>query len=115
MTVLRIVPNLKADDPQALADFYGRFFGLDVAMDAGFIVTLAKGDQPTQLSLACEGGSGTDLPVLSIEVDDIEPVLEALTKAGYPPVYGPVSEPWGAKRFYVKDPAGNLINVLMHE
>lgn len=115
MTVLRIVPNLKTDDPQALADFYGRFFGLDVAMDAGFIVTLAKGDQPTQLSLAAEGGSGTELPVLSIEVDDITPVLDALNKAGHPPVYGPLSEPWGARRFYVKDPAGHLINVLMHE
>ena len=115
MTVLRIVPNLQADDPQALAAFYGRFFELDLAMDAGFIVTLANGDQPTQLSLATEGGSGTKLPVLSIEVDDIAPVLAALEKAGHPPVYGPVSEPWGARRFYVKDPAGHLINVLMHE
>lgn len=99
MAVVRIVSNLITDDPQALADFYRAFFGLDIAMDAGFIVTLAKGDQPTQLSLASEGGSGTELPVLSIEVDDIAPVLEALTKAGHLPVYGPISEPWGARRF----------------
>ncbi|GHC21510.1 hypothetical protein [Aidingimonas halophila] len=29
--------------------------------------------------------------------------------------YGPVSEPWGVRRFYVRDPFGRLINLLQHE
>ena len=115
MAVLRIVPNLHSTDPQALAAFYVDVFGVDVAMDAGFIVTLSNEEQQTQLSLASEGGSGTELPVLSIEVDALEPILERLEKAGHTPTYGPVSEPWGARRFYFKDPAGHLINVLIHE
>ncbi|CAN0601970.1 unnamed protein product [Ectocarpus sp. 12 AP-2014] len=115
MAVLRVVPNLHSSDPQALAAFYVDIFGIDIAMDAGFIVTVAGAEQQTQVSLASEGGSGTELPVLSIEVDALEPILERLEKAGHAPVYGPVSEPWGARRFYVKDPAGHLINVLIHE
>ena len=29
--------------------------------------------------------------------------------------YGPVTEPWGVTRFYVRDPFGRLINVLEHQ
>lgn len=115
MTVLRIVPNLFAKNPQALAAFYADIFGVEIVMDAGFIMTVAGGEQSTQLSLASQGGSDTELSVLSIEVDNIAPVLDRLKKASHPPVYGPIKEPWGVNRFYFKDPAGHLINVLMHE
>lgn len=116
MAVLRIVPDLRSDDPQALASFYARAFEMDVAMDGGFIVTMAGGEQQTtQLSLASEGGSGTELPAISVEVDDLDATLERLDAEGVTPVYGPVDEPWGVRRFYVRDPAGHLINVLVHK
>ena len=28
--------------------------------------------------------------------------------------YGPADEPWGVRRFYVRDPFGRLVNILMH-
>jgi catechol 2,3-dioxygenase-like lactoylglutathione lyase family enzyme len=28
--------------------------------------------------------------------------------------YGPADEPWGVRRFYVRDPFGKLINILSH-
>ena len=28
--------------------------------------------------------------------------------------YGPVNEPWGVRRFFVKDPYGKLVNILQH-
>lgn len=30
-------------------------------------------------------------------------------------IHGPFSEPWGVRRFYVKDPLGKLISILQHE
>lgn len=36
-------------------------------------------------------------------------------KAGIPIEYGPATEPWGVRRFYVRDPFGKLINILQHE
>ena len=116
MAIRRIVPNLPADDPQALAAFYARVFGLDPVMDAGFIVTAAVPGrtQPAQLSLASEGGAGTPLPALSIEVDDLDTTLAAARAANAEIPYGPVTEPWGVRRFYMRDPAGHLINVLTH-
>ena len=52
---------------------------------------------------------------LSIEVDDIEVALRKVRKAGLPIEYGPKSEPWGVRRFYVRDPLGKLVNVMQHE
>ncbi|MGC1135344.1 MAG: VOC family protein [Nitrososphaeraceae archaeon] len=52
---------------------------------------------------------------MSIEVDDIETALRRVKKAGIPIEYGPESEPWGVRRFYVRDPFGKLINILQHE
>ena len=68
-----------------------------------------------QVSFASEGGSGTLVPALSIEVDDIETALARVKNAGIPIEYGPESEPWGVRRFYVRDPFGKLINILQHE
>lgn len=67
-----------------------------------------------QISFASDGGSGTDVPELSIEVDDLREVLCRVREAGIPLEYGPAKEPWGVKRFYIRDPFGRLINILEH-
>ena len=36
-------------------------------------------------------------------------------EAGHEVIYGPVDEPWGVRRFFVRDPHGVLISVLAHE
>ncbi|WP_209021541.1 VOC family protein, partial [Proteus mirabilis] len=66
------------------------------------------------VSFASEGGSGTAVPDLSIEVDDLQQVLERMRKAGIALEYGPVDEPWGVRRFFVRDPFGRLLNILVH-
>jgi predicted enzyme related to lactoylglutathione lyase len=116
MVVARIVADLKSDDPAKTAAFYRAVFELEVAMDLGWICTLAGSTarQPIQLNLASEGGAGTELPVVSLQVDDLETVLERAARFGARPEYGPVDEPWGVRRAYLRDPAGNLINVLTH-
>lgn len=113
MSVLRIVPNLPARDPLALARFYADVFGLDLAHDMGWIGFLtADGGQKIELHTASQGGSDTDLPAISIEVDDLASTESAARAAGATVVYGPADEPWGLRRFYLRDPEGNLVNVL---
>lgn len=115
MSVLRIVPNLPAADPAALAGFYRDLLGLDLQMDHGFIVTLGgTATAGVQLSLAREGVSGTPVPALSVEVDDLDAVLARARTLGVPVVYGPATEPWGVRRFFLRDPGGSLVNILSH-
>jgi uncharacterized glyoxalase superfamily protein PhnB len=37
-----------------------------------------------------------------------------MKSAGFAIEYGPVDEPWGVRRFCVRDPFGKLVNILMH-
>jgi len=84
-------------------------------MDHGWIVTFASPAQMApQVSVATEGGSGTPVPDISIEVDDLDEVERRVREAGLVIEYGPTSEPWGVRRFYVRDPLGRLINILRH-
>lgn len=116
MHVKRIVADLFADNPDEVKKFYKDVLGLDVLMDVGWIVTFGTNElMPVQLNIGLEGGSGTRLPDLSIEVDDLDEVIKRVRSFGVAIEYGPVTEPWGVRRFYVKDPAGNMLNILQHE
>jgi predicted enzyme related to lactoylglutathione lyase len=113
MGVTRIVANLKASDPIALARFYKDVFDLDMPLDMKWITFLtADSTQRIELHTASEGGSGTELPVISIGVEDLDATLEAVRSAGSTVVYGPTTEEWGLRRFSFTDPAGNLANVV---
>jgi catechol 2,3-dioxygenase-like lactoylglutathione lyase family enzyme len=115
MKVRRIVANVAAQDTTQAKAFYHDVLGLDILMDYGWIATYGSPVKAAvQISFASQGGSGTPTPDLSIEVDDVEEALERFKIAGVKIEYGPVDEPWGVRRFYVRDPFGKLINVLMH-
>ncbi|MDF3983677.1 VOC family protein [Luteibacter sp. PPL201] len=115
MSVLRIVPNLATPDVERARAFYGDLLGMAIAMDHGWIVTfVGQGRAAPQISFATEGGSGTPVPDLSIEVDDLDAIHERMAAAGYGTAYGPVNEPWGVRRFFVRDPFGRLLNILSH-
>lgn len=116
MQVKRIIANIPTPDPSIVDGFYHGILGLDLAMDHGWIRTYAGSTKMTvQVSFASQGGSGTLVPDLSIEVDDLDEALRCVQRSKIPVEYGPISEPWGVRRFYVKDPLGRLINILQHE
>ncbi|QND57536.1 VOC family protein [Mesorhizobium huakuii] len=115
MKVRRIVANIETSDIAAAKRFYQDVLGLDLLMDHGWIATYGSQEKmDVQISFAEQGGSGTPVPDLSIEVDDVEAALEGMKAAGFAIEYGPADEPWGVRRFYVRDPFGRLVNILSH-
>ena len=115
MRVKRIVANIETEDIAAARSFYQDVLGMDIVMDHGWMTTYGSSEKMTvQVSFARQGGSGTPVPDLSIEVDDVDAALAAMEAAGFPIEYGPVDEPWGVRRFFVRDPLGRLINILTH-
>jgi catechol 2,3-dioxygenase-like lactoylglutathione lyase family enzyme len=115
MKVKRIVANVETRDPASVRQFYRDVLGLELLMDHGWIATYGSDEKArVQISFASEGGSGTPVPDISIEVDDIEAALVRVKEAGFAVEYGPATEPWGVRRFYVRDPAGKLVNILAH-
>ena len=115
MAVIRIVANIASNELDAAKAFYGDALGMNIVMNLGWIMTFAaEGAVAPQISVAAEGGSGTTVPDFSIEVDNLSDVHRRMKAAGFEIEYGPVTEPWGVTRFYVRDPFGRLVNVLEH-
>ncbi|MES5488276.1 VOC family protein [Bradyrhizobium sp. INPA03-11B] len=116
MKVNRIVANVAASDIAAAQSFYRDILGLEPLMDFGWVATYGSSEtMQVQISFASEGGSGTPVPDLSIEVDDLDEALHRMKAAGIAIEYGPANEPWGVRRFFVRDPFDRLINILRHQ
>ena len=115
MKVTRIVSNIDTQNIAAAKAFYQDVLGLEVLMDHGWITTYGNQEEMrVQISFASQGGSHTLTPDLSIEVDDVDTAFERMKSAGFSIEYGPADEPWGVRRFFVRDPFGKLINILSH-
>lgn len=84
-------------------------------MDHGWIVTLADPEnRRCQLSLLSHDETAAVAPTVSVQVDDVDAVYSAAIGAGAEIVHPLTDEPWGVRRFFVRDPDGNVINVLSH-
>lgn len=106
MIIKRIVSNIAVDDTSKAHHFYVDVLGLEVSMDHGWFVTFASAEQMTpEVSIAREGGSGTSVPDLSIEVDDLDDALRRFGTSDIEIENGPVSEDWGVRRFTSEIPS----------
>jgi predicted enzyme related to lactoylglutathione lyase len=115
MNVRRVVPDFQADDPAASSAFYAEVLGLEPVMDLGWIVTFAApGNPAAQISLIREDATAPVVPDASIEVDDVDAAHAAAQRLGCEIVHPLTDEPWGVRRFFLRDPAGNVLNVVSH-
>ncbi len=113
--VLRIVADLQSPDPARSARFYTELFGLEVVMDLGWVVTLAHPDRPeAQLTLASGDATAIVAPEVSVHVADVDAAYRAALAARAEVLRDLTDEPWGVRRFLVRDPDGHVVNVLAH-
>jgi catechol 2,3-dioxygenase-like lactoylglutathione lyase family enzyme len=116
MDIRRIVPNLKASAPlERSRQFYEGVIGLELAMDLGWIVSFrSRSNTSAQLSVLLNDASAPVHPDVSLEVGDVDEVYRKAEAAGAEIVHPLTDEPWGVRRFFVRDPNGAVINVLAH-
>ena len=115
MTVRRIMPYHESSDFDATRAFYTRVLELDEGNFGGGYIGFGSGQ--AQVLFAPPGGKPA-LPQMGVDVGSREAVDAAHAKAvqdGHEVIYGPVDEPWGVRRFLVRDPHGVVISVLAHE
>ncbi len=115
MSVERVVPDLASQSLDEAKHFYGLVLGLQPVMDHGWIVTLADPHNPSsQISLITHDETAPVVPEVSIQVDDVDAAYAAALQAGSEIVHPLTDEPWGVRRFFVRDPDGHVLNVLSH-
>ncbi len=118
ISILRIVPNIYSMDLEKSKQFYRDFLDMELVMDMEWILTFASKDHPnSQLSILQYDENGrldNSAAFLSIEVSDVDALYERAKNLNCDIVYPITDEPWGVRRFFVKDPNGATINLLAH-
>jgi predicted enzyme related to lactoylglutathione lyase len=114
ISIRRIVSNIQTTNTEQSEQFYTQVLGLVKAMDLGWIQTYVAPENPTtQISLLTRDPSGIH-PNLSVEVTDIDSLYEAAMTQGYAIVYPLTDEPWGVRRFFIREPNGMILNIVSH-
>ena len=115
MTIRRVVPNFRSQQPAENDTFYVDVLGFELAMDMHWIATFVSPTNPTaQVSLISEDLTAPVHPDVSVEVADLDETHRKAVEHGFDIVYPLTDEPWGARRFFVRDPNGVVVNVVSH-
>jgi catechol 2,3-dioxygenase-like lactoylglutathione lyase family enzyme len=114
MTIRRAVPDITTTDPAASSAFY-QLLGFREEMSMGWVINLVSPSNPTaQVILMTKDASASVNPDVSVEVEDVDAVYEAVRATGADIVHPLSDEEWGVRRFFVRDPDGTVVNVVSH-
>lgn len=113
MTASRAVPNVRSDRPADTRDFFVKLLGFEVVMDLGWVVTVTSPANPSaQVNII--GNDDPAAPGISVEVSDVDAAHERAVEQGLEIAYPLRDEPWGVRRFMLREPSGTVVNVLAH-
>ena len=111
----RIIPNLNVRDAGAGHDFYVGFLGLRMEFDLGWVASFRSPEnRAIQVSLVSGDASAPEDSAISVAVDDVDTAYAEARRRGYEIVHPLTEEPWGPRRFFVRDPNGIVVNVIGH-
>jgi catechol 2,3-dioxygenase-like lactoylglutathione lyase family enzyme len=113
VTIERAVPNIRSDHPAETRDFFVDLLGFEVAMDLGWVVTVASPTSPSA-QVTIIGNDDPAAPGISVEVDDVDAVHRRAVERGLEITYSLRDEEWGVRRFMLREPSGTIVNVLSH-
>jgi catechol 2,3-dioxygenase-like lactoylglutathione lyase family enzyme len=113
LTIPRAVPNIRSERPAETRDFFVDLFGFEVAMDLGWVVTVASPTNPS-VQVTIVGNDDMAAPGISVEVDDVDAAHAKALEQGFEIVYALRDEEWGVRRFMLREPSGTVVNVLSH-
>ncbi len=116
MHVTGITADLRVPDIAAARDFYTGYLGLSVAgFDLGWVAQYRSPDGRAQLQLLTRDATAPRDPVVSVKVGaDVDEAYAEARRRGYEIVHPLTDEPWGLRRFFVRAPDGNILNIVSH-
>jgi uncharacterized glyoxalase superfamily protein PhnB len=113
VAIRRAVPNLRSERPAETRQFFVELLGFDVAMDLGWVMTLASPANPTA-QVTVIGNDDPAAPGISVEVDDVDAVHARAVELGLEIAYPLRDEEWGVRRFMLREPSGTTVNIVSH-
>lgn len=114
MRAVEVITNLHTDDVDRAGEFFGILGLPEVAMNQGWVARFTGADAGVGVQVVTRDATAPVDAVATIKVDDVDEAFTAVQRAGYQIVYPLTDEPWGIRRFFVRSPDGDVINVAQH-
>ncbi|WP_116449738.1 glyoxalase superfamily protein [Blastococcus litoris] len=115
MVLHRIITNLNVDDAGTGHEFYEDFLGLEKQFDLGWVASFRSPTNPSiQVSLVAGDATAPEQSACTVAVSDVDAMHAEAQRRGYEIVHPLTQEPWGVRRFMVRDPHGVVLNVVGH-
>jgi predicted enzyme related to lactoylglutathione lyase len=115
MQAKRITANLQVADVDEAKSFYADFLGLSTEeFNMGWVARYTSPETGVHIQLVTQDAKAPENPVISVHTDDVDAAYEEAQKLGYEIVHPLSTEPWGVRRFLVRAPDGNVINIVRH-
>ena len=111
-----ITANLSVPDMAEAREFYQDFLGLSVArFDLGWVANLQSPDGRAVVQLVTRDATAPVDSAISVHIgNEVEAAYEEAQRRGLEIVHPLTEEPWGVRRFFVRAPDGNVINIVSH-
>jgi predicted enzyme related to lactoylglutathione lyase len=115
MRTTRITANLRVADIEAASSFYTDYLGLSTEeFNLGWVARYTSPDTGANVQLVARDAAASEDPVISVHADDVDAAYAQARRLGYEIVHPLTTEPWGVRRFLVRAPDGNVVNVVQH-
>jgi predicted enzyme related to lactoylglutathione lyase len=115
MRVTRVIADLRVSDIEASKRFYMDFLGLRIEeFNMNWVARFTSPDTEAVVQLVTHDETAPDMPVVSVLTGDIDVAYDEALRLGYDIIYPLTTEPWGVRRFFVRDPDGNVLNIVNH-
>jgi catechol 2,3-dioxygenase-like lactoylglutathione lyase family enzyme len=116
MRVTAIVANLPVADIAAARDLYTDYLGLSVeGFNLGWVANYRSPNGEATVQLVTRDATAPHDSVISVHVGSgVDEAYAEAKRRGYEIVHPITEEVWGVRRFFVRAPDGNVINVVSH-
>ncbi|HYN28855.1 MAG TPA: VOC family protein [Dermatophilaceae bacterium] len=115
MRAIRVTANLRVPDLRSAAPFYTDYLGLSTEeFNLGWVARFTSPDTGAHVQLLTGDLTAPQDAVVSIHVEDVDAAYEEACRRGYDIVHPLGTEAWGVRRFLVRAPDGNVVNLVQH-
>ena len=115
MRTNRVIADLRVADLGAAKGFYTDYLGLRTEeFNLGWVARYTSPDTGANVQLVTRDASAPEDPVVSVLTDDVDAAFAEAQERGYEIVHPLTTEQWGPRRFFVRAPDGNVINIVGH-
>lgn len=113
MLTKRVTTNVSVDDVEQAKGFYTGFLGLETEeFNLGWVARYTSSKTGAHVQLVTRDATAAEDSVMSVHAEDVDAAYREAQQLGYQIVHPLTSEVWGVRRFMVRAPDGNVINIV---